>query len=82
MRGVPIPIVLGPSPGEYRRYALILQVSTTGKSRAFQLHDPFTQETVWVNEGDLFARTELPFATKTHRRITAIALPNPDRKLA
>jgi hypothetical protein len=81
MKGVPVPVILGPSPGEYRRYALMLQVQTTGKSRAFQMHDPFTQETVWVNEGDLLARTELPFATKTHRRITAIALPILDRKL-
>jgi hypothetical protein len=75
MRGVPVPIALGARVGDLKRYALILQVSTAGKSRAFQLHDPHSQETVWVNEGDLFARTELPFANKSLRRITAIALP-------
>ncbi|MBI3184949.1 MAG: hypothetical protein HYZ28_22645 [Myxococcales bacterium] len=79
-RGVPVPVILGPAVGEYRRYALILQVVTTGKSRAFQIHDPFAQETVWVNEGDLFARAELPFAQKSLRRITAIALPRTEPK--
>jgi hypothetical protein len=54
---------------------MLLQTSSSGKSRAWQLYDPFSQELVWANEGDLLARTELPFANKTNRRITRIALP-------
>jgi len=74
-RGIPVPILLGRFPGEFLRYALILQVQVSGRNRAYQLHDPFAQDTVWANEGDLLARNELPFSDKLYRRITAIALP-------
>ena len=74
-RGLPVPVALGPQPGQDRRLALFLQVQTSGKSRAYQLFDVLSQEIAWVNEGDLFARAELPFANKQNRRITRIALP-------
>ncbi len=74
-RGMPVPVALGPEPGKDRRFALFLQVQTSGKSRAYQLYDVLSQEIAWINEGDLFARTELPFAAKQNRRITRIALP-------
>ncbi|MBL8951129.1 MAG: hypothetical protein JNK82_10155 [Myxococcaceae bacterium] len=74
-RGLPVPVALGPDPGKDRRFALFLQVQTSGKSRAYQLYDVLSQEVAWLNEGDLFARTELPFASKANRRITRIALP-------
>ena len=74
-RGVPIPIALGPEPGSARRFAVLLQSQVSGKNRAWQLYDPFTAELVWANEGDLLARTELPFANKVNRRLTRIVLP-------
>lgn len=67
--------MLGSTPGERGRDALILQVSQTGRTRAFQLHDPSAEQTVWVNERDLLGRVELPFGAKFWRRITAISLP-------
>ena len=54
---------------------VLLQLSVSGKSRAWQLYDPFTAELVWANEGDLLARAELPFANKVNRRLTRIVLP-------
>lgn len=75
-QGLPVPIAVGPQVGQSRRIALLLQTSTSGKSRAWQLFDPFTQELVWANEGDLLARAELPFADKRNRRITRVALPS------
>jgi hypothetical protein len=74
-RGIPVPVVLGPRPGEHIRYALLLQVAPGGSNRAFQLHDPTADETVWVNAGDFVNRRELPLSNKTLRRITAMALP-------
>lgn len=74
-RGLPVPVTLGPAPGQDRRFAVFLQVQASGKSRAYQLYDVQSQELAWVNEGDLLARTELPFASKHNRRITRIALP-------
>lgn len=74
-RGVPVPVTLGPAPGQDRRVALFLQLQVSGKSRAYQLYDVLSQELAWINEGDLFARAELPFASKHNRRITRIALP-------
>lgn len=74
-RGLPVPVALGPNPGQDRRLALFLQVQVSGKSRAYQLYDVLSQELAWINEGDLFARAELPFASKHNRRITRIALP-------
>jgi hypothetical protein len=74
-KGIPVPVLLGPQAGEHRRYALLLQLQLSGETRAFQLHDPFAKETVWVNEGDFLSRTELPLSNKQLRRITGIALP-------
>jgi len=71
---VPVPVVLGARAGDYRRYAILLQVQHSGQSRVFQLHDPFAHETVWVHEGDFHARRELPLSDKVLRQITAIAL--------
>lgn len=75
-RGIPVPCAVGPAPGASRRFVLLLQLNTSGKSRAWQLYDPFSSELVWANEGDLLARTELPFANKLNRRLTRIALPS------
>lgn len=74
-RGVPVPCILGRQPGDFRRYALFLQVQTSGRNRAYQLFDPVAQEAVWANEGDLLNRSELPFSDKVFRRVTALALP-------
>lgn len=74
-RGLPVAVALGPAPGQDRRLAVFLQVQISGKSRAYQLYDVLSQELAWINEGDLFARTELPFASKHNKRITRIALP-------
>ena len=74
-RGIVIPIALGPAAGHHRRLAILLQLSTFSGKRAWQIYDPFSGERVWVSEGDLLARTELPFSIKTNRRITRIALP-------
>lgn len=74
-RGIPVPCAIGPSPGEHRRFVVLLQLNTSGKNRAWQLYDPFTAELVWANEGDLLARAELPFANKVNRRLTRIVLP-------
>ncbi len=75
-RGVPIAVALGPAPGQHRGFAVLLQTQLSGKTRALQLYNPFSQELVWANEGILLARVELPFGNKTNRRITRIALPN------
>ncbi len=74
-RGIPVPVALGPALGQHRRLALLLQTTTSNGKRAWQLYDPHSAELVWVNEGDLLTRSELPFAIKTNRRITRIALP-------
>lgn len=74
-RGVPVPAILGREPGDFRRYAIFLQVQTSGRNRAYQLFDPVAQEAVWANEGDLLNRSELPFSDKIFRRVTALALP-------
>ncbi len=74
-RGIPIPCAVGNAPGASRRLILVLQLNAGEKSRAWQLHDPFTQATYWAHEGDLLARNELPFADKALRRITRILLP-------
>lgn len=75
MRGVPVPIAMGKEVGHYRRLAVMLQVSKSGHTRAFQLYDPVSQEVRWTNEGNLVARVELPFSDKALKRITRIALP-------
>jgi hypothetical protein len=74
-RGVPVPVALGPALGQHRRLALLLQTSMASGKRAWQLFDPHSGELHWVSEGDLLARSELPFTIKTNRRITRIALP-------
>jgi hypothetical protein len=74
-RGIPVPCAIGQKPGEHRRFVLVLQLSTSGRNRAWQLYDPFARELVWANEGDLLARSELPFASKVNRRLTRIVLP-------
>lgn len=74
-RGIPVPCVIGPNAGQHRRFVLLLQASTSGKTRAWQLYDPLSQELVWANEGDLLQKAELPFANKVNRRLTRIVLP-------
>lgn len=74
-RGLPVAASIGPNPGEHRRFVVLLQVSTSGRSRAWQLYDPFTAELVWTNEADLLAGAELPFANKANRRLTRLVLP-------
>ncbi len=74
--GTPVPMALGPSPGKTGRFVIALQLSTSGRTRAWQLFDPFSNELVWANERDLLTRAELPFSDKLHRRITRIALPS------
>jgi hypothetical protein len=73
--GTPVPVVLGGAKGELRRYALILQMDGEGSRRAFQLHDPFANETIWVNQRDLVAGRELPFEDRSLRRVTCMAVP-------
>jgi hypothetical protein len=75
-RGVPVPGAVGPSALTHRRLVIVLQVSTAGRTRAWQLFDPISNELVWANEGDLLAGRELPFANKTNRRLTRVALPS------
>jgi hypothetical protein len=77
LKGLPVPIVLGNGKGDHRRYALMLQVVMSPTGRSFQVHDPFAQETVWINDTDLLGLSQLGFAEKAHRRITAIALAKP-----
>ncbi len=74
-RGIPVPCAVGPNPGDHRRFIVLMQLSTSGKSRAWQLYDPFSSELLWANEGDLLAKAELPFANKANRRLTRIVLP-------
>lgn len=74
-RNLIVPATIGGEVGEFRRDVLILQVQPAGKSRSFQLHDPFSAETVWAHERDLLARLELPFKDKRNRRLTAVSLP-------
>lgn len=74
-RGIPVPCAVGPAPGDHRRFIVLLQLSTSGKNRAWQLYDPFSSELLWAHEGDLLAKAELPFANKLNRRLTRIVLP-------
>ncbi|MFN0062913.1 MAG: hypothetical protein ACKVPX_10400 [Myxococcaceae bacterium] len=73
--GFPIPVVLGARAGDFARYALVVQMFGEGKRQAFQLHDPFANETVWVNARDVLARKDLPFEDTSLRRVTRVALP-------
>lgn len=74
-RGLPVPCVIGNAQAKPLRYLLILQASSSGANRAFQLYEPFSQELVWANEKDLLARGELPFDNKSLRRLLRVALP-------
>jgi hypothetical protein len=74
LKGLPVPVVLGSARGDHRRYALMLQVVMSPTGRSFQLHDPFAQETVWINDTDLLGLSQLGFSEKAHKRLTAIAL--------
>jgi hypothetical protein len=74
-QGLPVPCLIGPSPRQHRRFVVLLQLSTSGKSRAWQLFDPMSSELVWVNEADLLAKLELPFANTMNRRLTRVVLP-------
>lgn len=74
-RGIPVPCAVGTRAGDHRLFVVMLQLSTSGKNRAIQLYNPFSTEVLWVNEGDLLASYELPFANKMNRRITRIVLP-------
>lgn len=74
-RGIPVPCAVGPNPGDHRRFIVLMQLNTSGKSRAWQLYDPFSSELLWANEGDLLAKAELPFSNKMNRRLTRIVLP-------
>ncbi|HLL54470.1 MAG TPA: hypothetical protein VK447_13035 [Myxococcaceae bacterium] len=75
LAAIPVPVILGAVKGDYRRYALLLQLQFSGQNRVFQLHNPFEHETVWIHEGDFYSGRELPLSDKSLRRITAIALP-------
>jgi hypothetical protein len=75
LAAIPVPIILGSVEGDFRRYALLLQLQFSGKSRVFQVHNPFDHQTVWIHEGDFRAGRELPLSDKALRRITAVALP-------
>jgi hypothetical protein len=74
-RGIPVPCALGPRVGKHQRLALLLQTQVSGKSRAWQLYDPFSRELVWANEADLLSARELPFENKALRRLTRLVLP-------
>ena len=74
LKGLPVPVVLGGAKGDHRRYALMLQVVMSPTGRSFQVHDPFAQETVWINDTDFLGLSQLGFTEKAHKRITAIAL--------
>jgi hypothetical protein len=78
-RGIPVPVAIGPKPGVHKRLAIILQVSVTQKTRAFQLYEPVSNEVLWMNESDLLAGRELVFRNKTNRRITRMILPQSAR---
>lgn len=74
-RSIPVPCVIGNAQGRPLRFVLMLQSSTSGTSRAFQLYEPFSQELIWANEKDLLARGELPFDNKALRTLLRMALP-------
>ena len=78
-RGIPVPCIMGPGVGQHRRFVLLLQTSSAGLSRAWQLYDPISRELVWANETDLLTANELPFANKVNRRLTRIVLPRSPR---
>ncbi len=78
-RGVPVPCVVGSLQTRALRFVVMLQLSTSGANRAFQLYEPFSQELIWANEKDLLARGELNFSNKALRKVTRVALPQTRR---
>jgi hypothetical protein len=74
-RGIPVAGVIGNAQGKPLRPLLVLQVSTAGANRAFQLYEPFSQALVWANERDLVLKGELPFDDKSLRRLLRVVLP-------
>lgn len=74
-RGLPVPCLIGPKPGEHRRFIVLMQCHPAGTSRAWQLYEPLTAELVWANEGDLLGKIELPLADKINRMLTRVVLP-------
>jgi len=75
LRGYVVPVVLGEAAQKFSRYAVLLQMTTSGTTRAFQLHEPTGAETVWINEGDLLRRADLRLSARSLRQLTAVALP-------
>src|SRR5688500_3624728 len=37
LKGIPVPVILGPAKGDHRRYALMLQVQISQQERVFQI---------------------------------------------
>lgn len=74
-RGIPVPAFVGARPGEYTRIIVLMQLQASGNTRAWQLYDPLTAELLWTHEANLLAKEELPFANKTCRQLTRIAIP-------
>ncbi|MCA3014086.1 MAG: hypothetical protein INH41_17025 [Myxococcaceae bacterium] len=74
-RGLPAAGVIGTAQGRALRPLVVLQVSTSGATRAFQLYEPFSQALVWANEKDLLAKGELPFDDKSLRRLLRVVVP-------
>jgi hypothetical protein len=74
-RGLPVAGVIGNAQGRPLRPLLVLQLSTAGLNRAFQLYEPLSQALVWANERDLVTKGELPFDDKSLRRLVRVVLP-------
>lgn len=73
--GLTLALWVGPRVREPRRAVIALQLNRSGTTRAWQLYDPLSGETVWAHEADLQAGHELPFVDKANRRVTRILLP-------
>ncbi len=76
-RGIPVPFLLGNAQAKPLRFVLMLQGSTSGATRAYQLYEPSSQELVWANEKTILSKGELPFDNKALRRFLRVALPGP-----
>lgn len=74
-RGLPVPAILSNVNGTQRRYVLFLQATASAKGHALQIHEPLSNDTVWVNESDLRNGGELPLQNKSLRRLTQVVLP-------
>jgi hypothetical protein len=76
LRGLPVAGIIGNAQGKPLRPLLVLQVSTSGATRAFQLYEPMSQSLIWANEKDLLSKGELPFDDKSLRRLLRVVLPS------